>query len=63
MEEVVGKLLRERKLTISTAESSTGGLIASRIVNVPGSSAYFLGSIVSYSNEAKINLLKVKKEN
>ncbi len=63
MEEVVGNLLKKKNLTISTAESSTGGLIASRIVNVPGSSQYFMGSIVSYSNEAKINLLGVSKEN
>ncbi|GAB6071978.1 competence/damage-inducible protein A [Venenivibrio stagnispumantis] len=62
MEEVVGKLLKENKKTISTAESSTGGLIASRIVNVAGSSEYFLGGVVSYSNEAKINILGVKKE-
>ncbi|NPA53457.1 MAG: nicotinamide-nucleotide amidohydrolase family protein [Aquificae bacterium] len=63
MEEVVGSILTNKNLTISTAESSTGGLIASRIVNVPGSSKYFMGSIVSYSNEAKIYLLNVKKEN
>ncbi len=62
MEEVVGKLLKENNLTISTAESSTGGLIVSRLINVPGSSAYVMGGIVSYSNEAKINLLGVKKE-
>jgi len=62
MEEVVGKLLKERNKTISTAESSTGGLIASRIVNVPGSSMYFKGSVVSYANEIKENILKVRKE-
>ena len=62
MEEVVGKLLKERGLTISTAESSTGGLIVSRLINVPGSSSYVMGGIVSYSNEAKINLLGVKKD-
>ncbi|HIE58692.1 MAG TPA: nicotinamide-nucleotide amidohydrolase family protein [Persephonella sp.] len=59
MEEVIGKLLKEKGLTVSTAESSTGGLIASRIVNVSGSSTYFLGSIVAYSNSVKENLLKV----
>ena len=63
MEEVVGKLLKEKGLTLSTAESSTGGLIASRIVNVPGSSAYFMGSVVAYSNQVKENVLKVSKEN
>jgi len=62
MEEVVGKILRESGKTISTAESSTGGLIVSRLVNVPGSSAYVMAGIVSYSNEAKINILGVKKE-
>ncbi len=62
IEEVVGKLLKEKGLTLSTAESSTGGLIASRIVNVPGSSAYFMGSVVAYSNEVKENLLKVSKQ-
>jgi len=62
MEEVVGKLLKENNLTISTAESSTGGLIVARLVNVPGSSAYVMAGIVSYSNEAKMNILGVKKE-
>ena len=62
MEEVVGKLLKENHKTVSTAESSTGGLIVSRLVNVAGSSEYVLGGIVSYSNEVKINLLKVKEE-
>ncbi|NPA58432.1 MAG: nicotinamide-nucleotide amidohydrolase family protein, partial [Aquificae bacterium] len=62
MEEVVGRLLRENGLTVSTAESSTGGLIASRIVNVAGSSAYLMGGVVSYSNEAKINVLGVNGE-
>jgi nicotinamide-nucleotide amidase len=62
MEEVVGKLLREKKLTIATAESSTGGLIVSRLINVAGSSEYCLGSIVSYSNQAKMDILGVKKQ-
>ena len=62
MEEVVGKLLKERRLTVSTAESSTGGMIASRIVNIPGASEYMMGGVVSYSNEVKINILGVKKE-
>ena len=62
MEEVVGKLLKEKGLTVSTAESSTGGLIASRIVNVPGASEYMMGGVVSYSNQVKINVLGVKKE-
>ena len=62
MEEVVGKLLKENNLKISTAESSTGGLIASRIVNVPGSSAYMEGGIVAYSNRIKEKILNVKRE-
>lgn len=59
MEEVVGKLLRERTLTLSVAESCTGGLIGHRITDVPGSSGYFLGGVVAYSNEAKTALLDV----
>ncbi|WP_457624789.1 CinA family nicotinamide mononucleotide deamidase-related protein [Persephonella sp.] len=62
MEEVVGSILKRKGLTISTAESSTGGLIAARIVNVPGASEYMIGSVVSYSNQVKINTLGVKKE-
>jgi nicotinamide-nucleotide amidase len=62
MEEVVGRILKEKKLTISTAESSTGGLIVSRLINIPGSSSYVMSGIVSYSNEAKINILGVPKE-
>ncbi len=61
MEDVVGRLLKEKNLTISTAESSTGGLIAARIVNTPGSSSYFQGSVVAYSNEVKTNVLGVSK--
>ncbi len=62
MEEVLGGILLENKKTISTAESCTGGAIASLITSVPGSSAYFEGSIVSYSYEIKESLLNVKKE-
>ena len=52
----------EKPLTISTAESCTGGMIASKLIEVPGISENFVESIVSYSNEAKIKRLKVKKE-
>jgi nicotinamide-nucleotide amidase len=62
MEQVVGKLLTERKETLSVAESCTGGLIGMRLTDVPGSSAYFLEGAVTYSNEAKIRTLKVPRE-
>ncbi len=52
----------EKPLTISTAESCTGGMIASKLIEVPGISENFIEAIVSYSNEAKIKRLKVKKE-
>ena len=52
----------EKTLTISTAESCTGGMIASKLIEVPGISENFIEGIVSYSNEAKIKRLKVKKE-
>lgn len=62
LETRVGKLLFEKKLSLSLAESSTGGLIGHLITNVPGSSDYFMGSIVTYAYEAKVNLLGVKWE-
>jgi len=62
LEEVVGKLLTERGLKLAIAESCTGGLIADRITNVPGSSKYFERGIVAYSNEAKIQILGVPEE-
>jgi nicotinamide-nucleotide amidase len=61
MESVVGRLLREAGLSVSTAESCTGGLIAERLTDVPGSSAYFRGGIVAYSNAAKASLLGVSE--
>lgn len=61
MEEIVGQILKEKGLTVSTAESSTGGLAVSRLINVPGSSEYVLGGVVSYSNSVKINTLGVSK--
>lgn len=59
--EVLGSLLLERELAVSSAESCTGGNIAHRIVQVPGSSDYFLGSVVSYSNDVKANVLGVSR--
>ena len=59
MEYVVGDLLFQKKLTVSTAESCTGGSVAQLLTSKSGSSAYYFGSIVSYSNEAKSNLLGV----
>ena len=53
--------LRDRKLTLGTVESATGGLIAHLLTGIPGSSDVFRGSIVSYSNEIKMNLVSVKK--
>ena len=55
----IGDILNERKLSLVTAESCTGGLIASRITDVAGSSVYFLGGIVAYSYEVKASLLGV----
>ncbi|MEN3340575.1 MAG: nicotinamide-nucleotide amidase [Acidobacteriota bacterium] len=59
MEEVVGAMLADRALTISAAESCTGGLILSRLTDVPGSSRYVLGGAVAYSNESKSALAGV----
>src|SRR5215216_7441055 len=55
----VGKLLKEQKLKLALAESCTGGLVGHRITDVPGSSEYFLGSIVAYAYEIKSDLLGV----
>ena len=54
-------ILRGRKLTLGTVESATGGLIAHLLTGIPGSSDVFRGSIVSYSNDIKMNLAGVKK--
>lgn len=62
LESAVGRLLKKRGETLSLAESCTGGLVASKITNVPGSSNYFQDGVVSYSNESKMRLLGVKKK-
>ena len=62
LEELVGRLLQENRLTLALAESCTGGLIGHRVTSVAGSSDYFLGGVVSYSNEAKAELLQVDPE-
>jgi nicotinamide-nucleotide amidase len=56
---VVGSLLRDRGQTVSTAESCTGGLVAKRLTDIPGSSDYFLGGVVAYDNRLKTALLDV----
>ena len=61
LEEVVGNLLKERGQTLSTAESCTGGYIAHLITSIAGSSEYYAGSVVSYSNDVKDNVLGVDK--
>jgi PncC family amidohydrolase len=60
LECVVGKLLRSQELTLSVAESCTGGLLGDRLTNVPGSSDYFIGGVVAYSYDAKERVLGVR---
>jgi len=62
LEAEIGTLLRELGLTVAVAESATGGLISSLITDVPGSSDYFKGSVVSYDNIIKAEVLGVNKE-
>jgi nicotinamide-nucleotide amidase len=62
LETVLGKILKTKNKTMATAESCTGGYIAHLITSVPGSSAYYKGSVVSYANETKENILGVKPE-
>lgn len=60
--EVVGALLTANNKTVATAESCTGGMVAKLLTDVPGSSYYFLGSVVAYANEIKQNVLRVPPE-
>lgn len=62
IEEVIGEKLKQSGLTLSTAESCTGGSIAQRITSVSGASAYYKGSVVAYSNEVKQSMLGVPQE-
>ncbi len=62
LEERAGIALNQKGWTLALAESCTGGLIAHRITNVPGSSDYFLGGVMAYSNSVKVRLLGVKRE-
>ena len=62
LEGAIGNMLKERGLTLATAESCTGGYLAHRITSVAGASEYFLGSVISYSNAVKMNVLGVKPE-
>lgn len=59
LEAQVGKSLHRRMLTLAVAESCSGGLICHRITNAPGSSDYFMGGVVTYSNQSKMDLLQV----
>ncbi len=59
LEKVIGEYLREREWTLSIAESCTGGLICDRITNISGSSDYFMGGMVNYSNESKAKHLGI----
>ncbi len=62
IEEALHARLQEKKITLGTAESCTGGGLAARLVKLAGASSYFQGSIVAYSNTAKIELLHVRRE-
>lgn len=62
LEEIVSKILIDKNLTISTAESCTGGLLAGTLINYPGISSVFMEGAITYSNEAKMKNLKVKEE-
>lgn len=61
LETALGRMLVEKKLTLATAESCTGGFLAHKITSISGSSAYFQGSVIAYANAVKMNQLKVSK--
>jgi len=62
LEEVTGKILTDNKLTIAAAESCTGGLLSSKITDIPGSSVYMKGGIVAYENAIKISVLNISEK-
>ena len=62
IEEAIGEVLKNKNMTVGVAESCTGGYLSHLFTSIPGSSAYFMGGIVSYSNEAKMAVLNVKQE-
>ncbi|MES2484652.1 MAG: CinA family nicotinamide mononucleotide deamidase-related protein [Bacteroidota bacterium] len=62
IEVMVGRLLKQQGKTLATAESCTGGKIAQMITSVPGSSAYFMGSAVTYATESKVDILKIEQQ-
>ena len=62
LEQEVGNLLRQKRLTLGIVESATGGLISYLITNIPGSSDYYRGSVTAYSNEVKIKVVGVKED-
>lgn len=62
LERIIGDLLRKKGITLSTAESCTGGSIATRLTSVAGSSDYFKGAVVAYANEVKMSLLNVSPQ-
>ena len=62
IEQEIGDILRQRGMTLGAVESATGGLISHKLTNVPGSSDYYKGSVTAYSNEAKIQVVGVKRE-
>jgi nicotinamide-nucleotide amidase len=61
-EELLGELLREKQLTLATAESCTGGYVAHLITSLPGASSWYMGSVIAYNNSIKEKLLLVKHE-
>ena len=63
LSEVIGHLMREKALTLAVSESCTGGLIQDHLTDVPGSSDYYIGGVVAYSNDIKVDFLGVKPKN